>query len=35
VIDWYWGSGSPIWNNGGDTIIVRTPDGTIVVENGY
>jgi competence protein ComEC len=33
--DLYWGSGSPIWNNGGDTVIVRTPDGTIVVENSY
>jgi competence protein ComEC len=33
--DLYWGSGSPIWNNDGDTVIVRTPDGTIVLENAY
>jgi competence protein ComEC len=33
--DLYWGSGSPIWNNDGDTVIVRTPDGTIVVESSY
>jgi competence protein ComEC len=33
--DLYWGSGSPIWNNDGDTVIVRTPDGTIVLEKSY
>jgi competence protein ComEC len=33
--DLYWGSGSPIWNNGGDTVIVRTPDGTVVIEEAY
>lgn len=33
--DLYWGSGSPIWNNDGDTVIVRTPDGTIIVEKSY
>ncbi|WP_311174128.1 lamin tail domain-containing protein [Halobellus ordinarius] len=33
--DLYWGSGSPIWNNDGDTVIVRTPDGTVVVEETY
>jgi competence protein ComEC len=33
--DLYWGSGSPIWNNDGDTVIVRTPDGTVVVEKSY
>lgn len=33
--DLYWGSGSPIWNNGGDTVIVRMPDGTVVIEEAY
>jgi competence protein ComEC len=33
--DLYWGSGSPIWNNGGDTIIVQTADGTTVLEETY
>ena len=31
----YWGSGSPIWNNDGDTVIVRTDSGDIVVEESY
>jgi hypothetical protein len=31
----YWGSGSPIWNNDGDTVIVRTADGTSVLEETY
>ena len=31
----YWGSGSPIWNNGGDTVIVQTTDGTTVLEETY
>lgn len=33
--DLYWGSGSPIWNNGGDTITVTAPDGTVVLEEAY
>jgi competence protein ComEC len=33
--DLYWGRGSPVWNNDGDTIIIRTTDGTIVVEEQY
>ena len=31
----YWGSGSPIWNNNGDTVIVTTDDGERVVEEQY
>ncbi|MFC6954886.1 lamin tail domain-containing protein [Halorubellus litoreus] len=31
----YWGSGSPIWNNGGDTVIVRNSQGDIVLEEAY
>jgi hypothetical protein len=33
--DLYFGSGSPIWNNGGDTITVTAPDGTVVLEESY
>jgi competence protein ComEC len=33
--DLYWGSGSPIWNNGGDTVTVTMPDGTEVLAEGY
>lgn len=33
--DLYWGSGSPIWNNGGDTITVTNANGTTVVEREY
>ena len=33
--DLYWGSGSPIWNNGGDTITVAAPNGTVVLEGTY
>lgn len=33
--DLYWGSGSAVWNNGGDTIIVTTDDGTTVIERTY
>ncbi|CQH55307.1 beta-lactamase domain protein [Halobacterium hubeiense] len=33
--DLYWGSGSPVWNNAGDTIIVETNTGTVVVEETY
>ncbi|WP_050033978.1 lamin tail domain-containing protein [Halorubrum halophilum] len=31
----YWGSGSPIWNNDGDTVIVSTPNGERVLEETY
>ena len=33
--DLYWGSGSAIWNNGGDTITVTAPDGSVVLEVTY
>ena len=33
--DLYWGSGSPIWNNGGDTVIVRNSQGDVVREVSY
>jgi endonuclease YncB( thermonuclease family) len=33
--DLYWGSGSPIWNNSGDTVYVFDDSGTIVVEYPY
>jgi micrococcal nuclease len=29
---YYWGSGSPIWNNGGDTVTVRNASGEVVAE---
>ena len=31
----YWDRGSPVWNNDGDTITVRAPDGTVVLEATY
>jgi len=31
----YWGSGSPIWNNGGDTIIVHNSEGESVLTETY
>nr|WP_274326230.1 lamin tail domain-containing protein [Halosimplex aquaticum] len=33
--DLYWGSGSPIWNNGGDTVIVTNPAGDEVIREEY
>lgn len=33
--DLYWGSGSAVWNNGGDTIIVRNGNGNVVIEREY
>ncbi len=33
--DLYWGSGSPIWNNGGDTIIVTNDESERVLEEEY
>jgi hypothetical protein len=31
----YWGSGSAIWNNDGDTVKVLDPQGHVVVSKGY
>jgi competence protein ComEC len=31
----YWGSGSPVWNNAGDTVIVKNEAGTVVIEESY
>ncbi len=31
----YWGSGSAVWNNGGDTIIVTNDDGETVINREY
>ena len=33
--DYYWGAGAPIWNNGGDTIIVTSADGERVLTEEY
>ncbi|WP_255197754.1 lamin tail domain-containing protein [Halorarius litoreus] len=33
--DLYWGSGSPVWNNGGDTVIVTNAQGDTVLEEEY
>ena len=33
--DLYWGSGSPIWNNNGDTVIVTTDTGDRILEVSY
>ncbi|WP_436932433.1 lamin tail domain-containing protein [Halosimplex halobium] len=33
--DLYWGAGTPIWNNGGDTVIVTTKDGEEVLRETY
>jgi micrococcal nuclease len=33
--DAYWGQGSAVWNNGGDTVTVRDADGTVVAERSY
>ena len=33
--DLYWGAGSPIWNNGGDTVILSNADGERVLEVSY
>ncbi|MFC6735686.1 lamin tail domain-containing protein [Halolamina salina] len=32
---YYWGQGSPVWNNGGDTVIVRNESGETVIEREY
>ncbi|WP_435362235.1 lamin tail domain-containing protein [Haloarchaeobius sp. DFWS5] len=31
----YWGSDGAIWNNGGDTVVVRDASGQVVLEYGY
>ncbi|WP_373189178.1 lamin tail domain-containing protein [Halolamina sp.] len=33
--DYYWSAGSPVWNNGGDTVTVRTASGELVAEKSY
>ncbi|WP_336326467.1 MBL fold metallo-hydrolase [Halovenus sp. HT40] len=33
--DLYWDAGSPVWNNSGDTVIVRTSDGERVLMEDY
>jgi competence protein ComEC len=33
--DLYWGASSPIWNNDGDTVIVRNSNGDVVREEVY
>ncbi|WP_232700579.1 lamin tail domain-containing protein [Halobacterium wangiae] len=33
--DLYWGAGSAIWNNAGDTIIVESDEGSLVLEEDY
>ena len=33
--DLYWRSGSPVWNNDGDTVFVRTAEGELVAEVRY
>jgi competence protein ComEC len=33
--DLYWGSGTPIWNNGGDTVTVRNSQGDVVLNETY
>ncbi|MCD2201602.1 lamin tail domain-containing protein [Halobacterium sp. KA-4] len=31
----YWGQSSPVWNNGGDTVILRDATGTTIIEEAY
>ena len=33
--DLYWSAGAPVWNNGGDTIIVTNNEGERVIEEAY
>jgi competence protein ComEC len=33
--DLYWDAGRPVWNNGGDTVIVENNDGETVIEEAY
>jgi micrococcal nuclease len=32
---YYWGLGRPVWNNDGDTVVVRDADGRVVVTRSY
>jgi micrococcal nuclease len=32
---YYWGRGSAVWNNGGDTVTVRNANGSVVIEREY
>ncbi len=31
----YWGQSTPVWNNAGDTVIIRDESGSIVIEETY
>jgi endonuclease YncB( thermonuclease family) len=33
--DLYWGRGSPVWNNDGDTVTLRDDTGTVVAQQSY
>lgn len=33
--DLYWGSGNPVWNNSGDTIVLRDREGTVRAHRSY
>ena len=33
--DYYWDADAPVWNNDGDTVFVRTAEGTLVLEERY
>lgn len=33
--DLYWGMGSPVWNNAGDTVIVTNSEGTEILRESY
>jgi competence protein ComEC len=33
--DLYWGSGTPIWNNAGDTVIITNPQGEDILRETY
>ena len=33
--DIYWGQSNPVWNNDGDTVILRDDDGQLVIEETY
>lgn len=33
--DVYWGSNTPVWNNDGDTVVVRTAAGDVVLQRSY
>jgi endonuclease YncB( thermonuclease family) len=33
--DLYWCSSGPVWSNGGDTVILQLPDGTVVARTRY